>query len=177
MQPTTQYAPSTAPTLEPTTALPTRSPLASDGCVHVGFMALQSQTYINQYYTVPSFGKPGDQIYYNVTMILAGGFGYIGSSGGWDESGQLYQGNLNTPKEFGPYSVLAGDTGVLIHFYPYYAGSYFRATVCPFQTIPTTMPTRMPALGKSCASLIYPLHFIVFCLHLTCSLFFLLLKM
>ena len=170
-QPTTRFAPSVAPTREPTTAIPTRSPLATDGCVHIAFMALQSQTYINQYYTVPSFGNPGEQIYYNVTIILAGGFGYVGSSGGWDESGQLYQGDLSSPKEFGPFSVLASDTGVLIHFYPYYVGSNFRATVCPFQAMPTTMPTQIPAHGKS------PIPFALSTashmprLHLTCSFF------
>ena len=148
MQPTTLYAPSIAPTLEPTTALPTRPPLASDGCVHVGFIALQSQTWTSQYHTVPSFGNPGDQIYYNVTMIFAGGQASLGSSGGYYESGQLYQWDINTPAKFGPFSVLAGDTGILIYFTPYQMGSYFRATVCPFQSVPTAMPTTIPAPGK-----------------------------
>ena len=151
-QPSTQYAPTLAPTQRPTTAVPTRSPLASDGCVHIGFMALQSQVNVRQYYTVPSFGNPGDQIYYNVTMIMAGGSGSIGSSGGYYESGTLQACcNLNIPSEFGPFSVLAGDTGVLIRFDPYYVGSYFRATVCSFKDVPTTMPTPIPH-GKSLTS-------------------------
>ena len=111
-------------------------------------MSLQeSQRYTNQYYTVPSFGNPGEQIYYNVTIIVAGGSGYISSSREWSESGSLYSGSLSTPSEFGPFSVLAGDTGVLITFVPYQVGSNFRATVCPFQAVPTTMPTQIP--GKS----------------------------
>ena len=151
--PTFKYAPSTAPTLEPTTALPTRSPLASDGCVHVGFMALQSQTYINQYFTVPTFGKPGEQIYYNVTIILAAATVSIGLPDGSYDSGVGACCSLTSPSKYGPYSVLAGDTGVMINFYPYYAGSYFRATVCPYQTVPTAMPTPTP-ISKSLTSFI-----------------------
>ena len=149
MNPTTPTRKPT--TLAPTTAVPTRSPLASDGCVHMAFMSLQqSQTFNYQYYTVPTFGHPGDQMYYNVTVILAGGFGEIGSSEGL--SARLYQQSLDISSEFGPFSVLADDTGVFIRFYPYYVGSYFRATACPFQLTPTRMPTQIPAHGKSLTS-------------------------
>ena len=134
--------------MNPTT--PTREPTASDGCVHIAFMSLQSQTNNYHYYTVPSFGSPGDQIYYNVTVILAGGFGYIITSADWSET--IRQQSLSTPSKFGPFSVLSGDSGVSIMFYPYEVGSYFRATVCPFEMIPTSMPTQIPAHGKSLTS-------------------------
>ena len=112
-------------------------------------------------------------MYYNVTLIMAGASGNIGSSGGYYESGSLSASNLNLPTEFGPFSVLAGDTGVLIRFYPYYAGSYFRATVCPFQAVPTAMPTQMLAPGKHLPDSPYQLHFIVLCLSASNMLAFL----
>ena len=168
----------TTPTQKPSPALPTRPPLATDGCVHTAFMSLQeSQRNTNQYYTVPSFGNPGEQIYYNVTIILAGGFATIGSSGGWwDESAGLYQSTLSTPKEFGPFSVLVGDTGVLIRFNPYYVGSYYRATVCPFQAVPTTMPTQIPPHGNHSSRSPCLLHLILSRLHSLCLFFLLLTK-
>ena len=138
----------------PISAVPTPPPLASDGCVHIAFIALQS-TLTWDYFSVPSFGNPGDLIYYNVTITIAGGQGYFGSSpgpygsGNWPylESQALYNFPSN-PMQFGPFS-LASNGGVFFSFYALNVGSTFRASVCPIQTVPTARPTPLPVPGKS----------------------------
>ena len=191
VQPPPTGQPTRQPTAAPTNSIPTLPPLASDGCVHVGFMALLSQTYNWNYFSVPAFGNSGDFVYYNVTIHITGGTGYFGSSlASWNEhrngdnpflgSSQLYSNGPSSMK-FGPFSV-DGNQGVFFSFFPYSMGSSLSATVCPFQTVPTARPTQRSAPGKQSSHLspqllvvitLYNILFIIACLHLIviCNLF------
>ena len=147
-QPTSQ--PTRQPTRQPTsqpTLLPTNTPKSF--CQYVSFMSLSSQMNSWQYFTVPAFGTPGVETYYNVTIVASGGLMYFGSDS-FAESIELNSLDNWQGKAFGPFT-LVGKGGVNFEFYPSQWQASFSAMVCPLRAVPSTMPTPIP-IGKHFAN-------------------------